>query len=442
MENVRKAIPVGKNGVPLATREDERSHLLVSVEQGAGTERSRGKDVVRYRTTNSTCCTVVSLVAILVAFMCGYYVREHQTAADKKRISQLENLIINEVVHAEHELIDRVQANPLVHELEERLAEVPDDAHMCPDGLMVDGPMPTLGNSILFLLVLAWTFLGVAVFADLFMVAIEEITSAETVTKVQVGNGKSQTITTKVWNPTVSNLTLMALGSSAPEILLSVVEIFGNNFYSGELGPSTIVGSAAFNLFVISAVCVYAIPEGEGRLIQERGVFYITATFSVLAYAWLVVILNVNTPNMVDVWEGAATFIAFPILVGLAYQADVGVNPCAICCVESIEPLEDGSPKGKSKRRVRVEESDFDKKSGAERANKMSKAYYRINATRKLTGSRSIENAAEDQAQLATVSVAEDQSSDINFVSSTVAFTGDDSQAKVRSLSLLRLALS
>ena len=52
---------------------------------------------------------------------------------------------------------------------------------------------------------------------------------------------------------------------------------------TGELGPSTIVGSAAFNLFVITAVCVVAIPEGEGRLIQERGVFYITATFSVFA---------------------------------------------------------------------------------------------------------------------------------------------------------------
>jgi solute carrier family 8 (sodium/calcium exchanger) len=27
-----------------------------------------------------------------------------------------------------------------------------------------------------------------------------------------------------LWNPTVANLTLMALGSSAPEILLNVIE--------------------------------------------------------------------------------------------------------------------------------------------------------------------------------------------------------------------------
>ena len=61
----------------------------------------------------------------------------------------------------------------------------------------------------------------------------------------------------KVWNPTVANLTLMALGSSAPEILLAVIEAASNlGGCPGELGASTIVGSAAFNLFVISAVCV------------------------------------------------------------------------------------------------------------------------------------------------------------------------------------------
>lgn len=45
-----------------------------------------------------------------------------------------------------------------------------------------------------------------------------------------------------VWNPTVANLTLMALGSSAPEILLSIIEVVGNQFHAGELGPGTIVG--------------------------------------------------------------------------------------------------------------------------------------------------------------------------------------------------------
>jgi solute carrier family 8 (sodium/calcium exchanger) len=85
---------------------------------------------------------------------------------------------------------------------------------------------------------------------------VEVITSQERAVEIKKINGQKTTVLVRVWNETVSNLTLMALGSSAPEILLSVIEIFGNNFEAGDLGPSTIVGSAAFNLFVIIAVCI------------------------------------------------------------------------------------------------------------------------------------------------------------------------------------------
>ena len=57
----------------------------------------------------------------------------------------------------------------------------------------------------------------------------------------------------------------MALGSSAPEILLSVIEIYAEDFEAGDLGPGTIVGSAAFNLFVIIAICVWSVPSNEVR---------------------------------------------------------------------------------------------------------------------------------------------------------------------------------
>ena len=61
----------------------------------------------------------------------------------------------------------------------------------------------------------------------------------------------------------------MALGSSSPEILLSVIEICFNNFEAGDLGPGTIVGSAAFNLLAISAICVIAIEGTEVRRIKN-----------------------------------------------------------------------------------------------------------------------------------------------------------------------------
>ena len=40
-----------------------------------------------------------------------------------------------------------------------------------------------------------------------------------------------------------------------------VIEIFSSGFYAGELGPSTIVGSAAFNLMVGPRGCTPPVHE-------------------------------------------------------------------------------------------------------------------------------------------------------------------------------------
>ncbi|RWS01848.1 Sodium/calcium exchanger 3-like protein, partial [Dinothrombium tinctorium] len=93
-------------------------------------------------------------------------------------------------------------------------------------------------------------------------------------------------------------------------------------FKAGPLGPGTIVGSAAFNLLVISAVCVTAIARNESKRINAIAVFAVTSAFSIFAYFWLFLILIVITPNVVDVWEAFLTFIFFPILVLLAYLSE------------------------------------------------------------------------------------------------------------------------
>lgn len=73
-------------------------------------------------------------------------------------------------------------------------------------------------------------------------------------------------IEVRVWNDTVANLILMAFGTAAPEILLSIVEIVAHNFVpTVNLGPKTIVGSAAFNLLIITSVCMVALPPGETK---------------------------------------------------------------------------------------------------------------------------------------------------------------------------------
>uniref|UniRef100_A0A914PYD3 Sodium/calcium exchanger 1 n=1 Tax=Panagrolaimus davidi TaxID=227884 RepID=A0A914PYD3_9BILA len=154
------------------------------------------------------------------------------------------------------------------------------------------------------------------------MAAIEVITSQETEVTLKKPNGEPYTILVRIWNETVSNLTLMALGSSAPEILLSVIEIFGNNFEAGELGPGTIVGSAAYNLFIIIAICILVIPDGEVRRIARNDVFWVTVIWSTFAYIWLYLILGVISPNVVEAWEGILTFAFFFLTVINAYIAN------------------------------------------------------------------------------------------------------------------------
>ena len=120
----------------------------------------------------------------------------------------------------------------------------------------------------------------------------------------------------------MANLTLMALGSSAPEILLACIEIIGKGFVAGELGPGTIVGSAAFNLFCITGLCVAVIPKGEVRKIEGIKVFALTSLFSLFAYIWMVIVLVAVTPNQIDLWEAILTLAFFPIMVIMAYITD------------------------------------------------------------------------------------------------------------------------
>ncbi|XP_055082317.1 sodium/calcium exchanger 2-like isoform X1 [Periophthalmus magnuspinnatus] len=178
------------------------------------------------------------------------------------------------------------------------------------------------GRAIVYFLSLMYIFLGVSIIADRFMASIEVITSQEKEVTITKPNGETTVTTVRIWNETVSNLTLMALGSSAPEILLSVIEVCGHNFDAGELGPGTIVGSAAFNMFVIIGICVWVIPVGESRKIKHLRVFFITSFWSIFAYIWLYLILAVISPGIVEVWEAIVTLCYFPVCVILAWIAD------------------------------------------------------------------------------------------------------------------------
>ena len=201
----------------------------------------------------------------------------------------------------------------------------------CDDGLLIPiwkgheqmAMGDRFGRGVLYIALMIYLFIGVAIASDKFMESIEMITAQEKEVSIKdPKSGKTQTVVVKVWNDTVANLTLMALGSSAPEIMLSVIEIMAKNFKAGDLGPGTIVGSAAFNLFMIIGLCMYVIPDDEIRKIKCLRVFFITATWSVFAYVWLYLILGAISYGKVESWEGILTFLFFPATVYTAYVAD------------------------------------------------------------------------------------------------------------------------
>lgn len=193
-----------------------------------------------------------------------------------------------------------------------------------PNGLLAVG----------YFFALVYLFLGISIVADIFMGAIEKITSEQVVVKVTDAYGDvTKEKKVPAWNATVANLTLMAFGSSAPEIILALLETVQNlGQCPGELGASTIVGSAAFNLLVISALCVYAVSEENDtdpdrddsvpqgvKKIDDMLVFSITATSSLLAYIWIWIALM---DQVVSTAEALITLAAFFVLIIISYFAD------------------------------------------------------------------------------------------------------------------------
>lgn len=188
-------------------------------------------------------------------------------------------------------------------------------------------------RGFLYIVAMLYLFLGIAIIADIFMSCIEVITSKKRkVTRYDPEKQERVEIEVFVWNETVANLTLMALGSSAPEILLAVVETAQNlgnvpdisREDEDGLGTFTIIGSASFNLLLITAICVVSVPSGTVKKVREFGVFIVTSAWSLFAYVWLLVVLKWSSPNEIELWEAFVTLSFFPLLVITSWCQDNG----------------------------------------------------------------------------------------------------------------------
>ena len=185
---------------------------------------------------------------------------------------------------------------------------------------------PHAVRGILYIVAIAYFFVGIAIASDIFMGSIEVITSKKRkVVKWDKDKNEKQEFEVLIWNETVANLTLMALGSSAPEILLKTIEsvsTLNSTEVQDSLGTFTIIGSAAFNLLIITAICIVSVDDP--KRIREFGVFIVTGIWSLLAYIWMLLVVAYITPGVVNWWEAWLTLAFLPMFVLMAYCQDNG----------------------------------------------------------------------------------------------------------------------
>ena len=182
-------------------------------------------------------------------------------------------------------------------------------------------------RGFLYIVAICYMFFGVAVSSDIFMDAIEVMTSKKRkILSFDPETNETKEIEVYVWNETVANLTLMALGSSAPEIMLAVGETATSlgDPPSDSLGVFTIIGSAAFNLLIITSVCIVSVEPGTTKHIKEFGVFIMTAIWSLWAYVWMLIVVQYSSPGEITPVEAWVTLGYMPVFVILAYCQDNG----------------------------------------------------------------------------------------------------------------------
>jgi Ca2+/Na+ antiporter len=177
---------------------------------------------------------------------------------------------------------------------------------LCHSSLFVPGVFLLGEGPLAFLLIilLLYLFIGLSVVSEIMQGAIAQIMSEKkTMTTIDI-EGNNMTVGVAMWNPRIANVTLLAIGSSAPEILLGFFSTLGTGgtatLESGKkvnpsaLGPMIMIASAAFNLLVTCGVSILAVDQI--KRIEYFKSFLVTFGFSCFAYLWMFLVLYIISP--------------------------------------------------------------------------------------------------------------------------------------------------
>ena len=194
----------------------------------------------------------------------------------------------------------------------------------CEDGLLL--PLwrrDSAGRGVVYPFALLYFLLGIFVFMSKLIESLETVTSLmKRKTVADAETGTTTVIIERVFSKNLANI-LLLLGSSFPLIFLCIVECLGRGFMSGDLGPSTLLGSSAFNTFVVIGIIV----STSGQVKKVKNVWGLLAAMIglKLVCVWLTATMSLISYGQIDIWEATVTIILCIIII-IAVLIIIGIS--------------------------------------------------------------------------------------------------------------------
>ncbi|XP_030045391.1 sodium/potassium/calcium exchanger 5 isoform X2 [Microcaecilia unicolor] len=181
------------------------------------------------------------------------------------------------------------------------------------------------GGIIIYILIILYMFLAVAIVCDEYFLPSLEILSEYL--------GLSQD---------VAGATFMAIGSSAPELVTVFLGVFVTK---GDIGVSTIVGSAVYNLLGICAAC--GLMSSMISKLPCWPLFRDCLAYAISVAALIAIMMD----NRIYWYEAASLLLIYGLYI-VVLCFDVKINqyimkkcrPCCACCAEAMEANTEQQP--------------------------------------------------------------------------------------------------
>lgn len=122
------------------------------------------------------------------------------------------------------------------------------------------------------------------------------------------------------WNKTVANFTLLSFGITAPQMMLTFYEQFSQGFNAGDMGPFSIIGSAAFRYLVIIGYCVFFCTFGR---INNVLMFLVSSFICKSAFFCVHLFVGPISTAQIEIFEALLLMVPYPFIIVILYFLDI-----------------------------------------------------------------------------------------------------------------------